>query len=148
MSVSSPLSETVSKLLQNNWGLSSPSVADILWTDTKPDTMTMPQWTKNYLIGVYNPQNPVSARALCRELWEITESLFIDIYVKVTSTPQAANRIREAIRQECYRISHTQQFQALGQKTIEITREPYKVESSELTRLVLQVAAVSWDVRQ
>jgi len=146
--MSTPLAETISKLLQDNWALSSPAVGDILWTDTKPDTIAMPQWTKNYLIGIYNPQNPVSARALCRELWEITENVFIDIYLKVTTTPEAADRIREAIRQECYRISHTQQFQAAGQKTIEITREPYKVESSEAARLVLQVAAVSWDIRQ
>ena len=137
----------ISQLLQNNWSLSSPAVSDILWTDTKVDTMQMAQWTKNYAISIYSPQNPVSTKPLCRELWEITENVHVDIYVKITSTPEAAGTIREAIRLECYRISHTKEFQVSGQKTVDIVREPFKVEGPEVVRLTLQIQAVSWDIR-
>lgn len=141
------LAAAVSQLLQTNWSLTTPAKGDILWTDTKPDLMQMPQWTKNVAIGVYNPQNPVSTRPQCRELWEITENVYVDIYVKVITTVDAAASTREAIRQEVYRISHTQEFQVPGQKNIDITREPHKIESPEMVRLCLQIAAVSWDVR-
>lgn len=141
------LAAALSQVLQNNWSLQNPAKTDILWTDTKPDTMQMPQWTKNYVVGVYNPSNPAVTKALCRELWEITENVCIDIYVRVTSTIDAAASIREAMRLECYRISHVSEFQVPGQKNIDVVREPHKIESPEVVRICLQIAAVSWDIR-
>ena len=141
------LAAVLSQVLQNSWSLQSPAKADILWTDTKPETMQMPQWTKNYVIGVYNPSNPAVTKPLCRELWEITENVYVDIYIKVTSTIDAAAAVREAMRLECYRISHVNEFQVSGQKTVDIVREPHKIESPEVVRLCLQIAAVSWDIR-
>jgi hypothetical protein len=141
------LAAALSQVLQNNWSLQSPAKTDILWTDTKPETMQMPQWTKNFVIGVYSPSNPAVTKALCRELWEITENVYVDIYVRVTSTVDAAVSIREAMRLECYRISHVNEFQVPGLKTVDIVREPHKIESPEVVRLCLQSAAVSWDIR-
>jgi hypothetical protein len=141
------LAAVLSQILQSNWTLSSPSESDILWTDTGPDAMQMPQWPKNYVIAVYSPPNPIVTRVLCRELWEITENVYVDIYVKVTTTPDDAAAVREALRFECYRIVHTQGSQVPGQKTVDIVREPHKIESSEMERLTLEIAAVSWDIR-
>jgi hypothetical protein len=148
MSVPSTVAAVISQLLQAQWTLTNPAATDILWTDTKSDLMQMPQWTKNYAVGVYSPPNPVSSKPLCRELWEITENVYVDIYVKVTGTVEAAAQIREAMRDECYRIVHTQEFQVPRQKTVGIVREPYKIEGPEAIRLCLQIAAVSWDIRQ
>lgn len=147
MSTPSNVVSTLSQLLQANWSLSSPVAGDILWTDNKPDTMQLPQWTKNYLIGVYNPSNPVSTKVLARELWEITENVYVDIYIKVTSTVDAATAIRESIREECYRIMHLNQLNVPGQKTADIVREVHKIESPEIVRLCLLIAAISWDIR-
>jgi hypothetical protein len=137
----------ISQLLQANWSLQNPAKTDILWADTKVDTMQMAQWTKNCVVAVYSPPNPVVSKPLCRELWEITENVYVDLYVKVTSTADAAAQVREAIRQECYRISHTQEFKVQGQKTVDIVREQHKIESPEAVRLALQFACVSWDIR-
>ena len=141
------LAAVLSQVLQSNWNIQNPAKTDILWTDTKPETMQMPQWTKNYVVGVYSPSNPAAAKVLCRELWEITENVYVDIYVRVTSTVDSAVAVREAMRLECYRISHVNEFQVSGQKTVDIVREPHKVESSEVVRICLQIAAVSWDIR-
>jgi hypothetical protein len=137
----------ISKLLQAQWSLSSPAATDIIWTDTKPDTMQLAQWTKNVEISVYNPANPNTTRMLTRELWEMTENVYVDIYVRVTGTVDVAAATREAIRQECYRIVHVNQTSIQGQKTVDIIREPHKLESPEIARLCLQLACVSWDIR-
>jgi len=141
------LAAALSQLFQNNWSLSSPAVGDILWTDTKPDLMQLLQWTKNYVVGLYNPPNPVVTKALCRELWQIFEHVYADVYVKVTSTVDAAAVIRETIRGEIYRIAHTQEFQVAGQKNVDIVREPHKIESPEMVRLAIELAGESWDIR-
>ena len=143
----SPLPAIISKLLQDNWCLQSPAVGDILWTDTKPDLMQMPQWTKNCVVGVYNPPNPVVTKPLCRELWQIIEHVYADIYVKVTTTVDAATVIRESIRHEIYRIAHTQEFQVPGQQNVDIVREPHKIESPEMVRLAIELAAETWDIQ-
>jgi hypothetical protein len=141
------LAAALSQLFQSNWSLGSPAVGDILWTDTKPDLMQLPQWTKNYVVGVYNPPNPVVTKPLCRELWQIFEHVYADVYVKVTSTVDAAAVIRETIRAEIYRIAHTQEFQVAGQKNVDIVREPHKIESPEMVRLAIELAGESWDIR-
>ena len=148
MSTPSNVVSVISQLLQANWSLGSPAKGDILWTDNKPDTMQLPQWTKNYLIAVYNPSNPVTSKVLARELWEITENVHVDIYIKVMGTVDAATVTREIMREECYRIMHVNQLSVPGQKTADITREVHKIESPEIVRLCLLVAAVSWDIRQ
>jgi hypothetical protein len=148
MSTPSNVISTISQVLQVCWSLSSPAKGDILWTDNKPDTMQLPQWTKNYVIAVYNPSNPVSTKMLTHELWEITENVHVDIYTRVTSTVDAAAAVRETIREECYRILHVNSLNVQGLKTVDIIREPHKIESPELVRLCILVAAVSWDIRQ
>jgi hypothetical protein len=135
----------ISGLLQSSWSLSNPAKASISWTDTKPETVDA-IGPNNYVVACYNSPGPVSAEPLSREVWQKTEQVTVDIIVKVTGTPEAANTIRDAMATEVYRIIHSGQFTITGVAAAYISKEAYKVESTELSRLALQVSCVSFDV--
>jgi hypothetical protein len=140
----------ISQLLQASWTLSSPSKTDITWTDTKPETVdgiNSALGINNYLIGCYNSTGPVSAEPLSREVWQKTEQVTVDIIVKVgTNTPEVTNSTRDAMAGEVYRIIHSGQFMISGISAAYISKETFKVESTELSRLALQVSCVSFNV--
>ena len=133
--------------LQANWQLSNPAASNILWKSTRVDSATFLQSSKSYAVGCYNPAGPTTVSVLSREAWQQIERVMVDVYVKVSSTPADATNIRETIKQEIYRIVHSQEFK-IGPADAYVERESNKVEGPDLVRITLQVVCVSFHVQQ
>ena len=139
-------SRIVMETLQANWSLSSPSQTDVYWADTKVEAMDWAKLGKNCVVACYSASGPVQAVPLSAEVWQKTEQVIVDIIVKVNGTIDQANDTRESMRVEVYRIIHSQQFTISGISAAYVSRESYKVESSELTRLAIQISCVIFDI--
>jgi len=134
----------IKTVLHDNWSLQSPSVDDILWADTRVDAATFLASVKNYAVCCYNPMSPTSVEPLSREVWQITERVMVDIYVKVVTTIGAAVDVRENMKAEVYRILHQKQLDVSGIQLVNVERETNKLEASDLVRLTLQVTCVTF----
>jgi hypothetical protein len=137
---------TISLLLQQNWSLSTPGKDDIYWADTRVETMDFAKVGKNYVVACYSPSSPVASVPLSREAFQKTEQVVVDLVVRAVTSINDACTVRESMRREVYRIIELFQFKIQGVANAYVSREAYKVESSELARLALQVSCVSFDV--
>jgi len=146
---SSDIPSIISALLQAQWSLSSPSASQILWAATRVDSALFLAGSQAYAIGAYNPASPTAVDVLSRELWQETERVHVDVYVKVASpaTPATATLTREAIKNEVYRILHLNQLTITGIKEAFIERELNKVEGTDLVRITLQIACVNFHIQ-
>jgi hypothetical protein len=145
--VSTPDNASVlSSALQANWQLSSPKVSDILWSTTRVDAATFLNSGKKYGVCCYNPPSPTQVTPLSREAWQQVERVLIDLCVKVTTSPADATVIRESMKQELYRIVHTQELKIPGILDVYVDRETGKNEGPDLVRITLQVACVNFHV--
>ena len=144
----SDIASTISALLQAQWSLSSPTVAQILWTMTRVDSALFLSGSQAYAIGTYNPSSPTTVDVLSRECWQETERVYIDIIIKVVaSTPLAATETRETMKNEVYRIMHLNQLTISGVSEAYIERELNKVEGTDLVRITLQAACLNFHVQ-
>jgi hypothetical protein len=132
--------------LQSNWSLSSPGQTDVYWVDAKVEMMDWAKLGKNIVVACYSASGPVQVVPLSREVFQKTEKVIVDVIVRVLTSVDDTLRMRESMRAEVYRIIETTQFAIEGVANAFVSREPYKVESSELTRLTVEVTCVSFDV--
>jgi hypothetical protein len=139
-------SRLVMQTLQNNWSLSSPGQTDVYWVDAKVEMMDWAKLGKNIVVACYSASGPVQAVPLSREAFQKTEKVIVDLIVKVSISVDDSLNVRESMRAEVYRIIETSQFTIQGVANAFVSREPYKVESGELTRLTVEVTCVSFDV--
>ena len=140
-------STLVMQTLQNNWSLSSPGQTDVYWVSAKVEMMDWAKLGKNIVVACYSGSGPVQAVPLSAEVWQKTEQVTVDIIVKVgTGTAEDANTIRDSMATEVYRIIHSSQFTISGISAVYVSRESFKVESAELSRLALQVSCVSFNI--
>jgi hypothetical protein len=132
--------------LQSNWSLGSPGQTDVYWVDAKVEMMDWAKLGKNIVVACYSASGPVQAVPLSREVFQKTEKVIVDLIVRVTTSVDDALNVRESMRAEVYRIIETSQFTIQSVANAFVSREPYKVESRELTRLTVEVTLVSFDV--
>jgi hypothetical protein len=139
-------SSIVMQTLQSNWSLSSPGQTDVYWADAKVEMMDWAKLGKNVVVACYSASGPVQAVPLSREVFQKTERVTVDLIVRVSTSVDDALSMRESLRREVYRIIETTQFTIQGIANAYVSRESYKVESGELTRLTAEVTCVSFDV--
>jgi hypothetical protein len=133
--------QQLSDSLQAAWALDSPAKEEIHWVYTRPETVDFAALNKSIVLACYNPADALKSEAMSREAWMLTESLHVDILVRVTSGYDDALSTRDAMRTEVYRIIH-------GLDPIySIVREPFKVESPEAVRLAILVHNLSFHLK-
>jgi len=136
---------TVSELLQENWGLSSPvAPANILWPTTRMDAVGITQGKGTLQIAVYNASPSKQVDALSRECYLVTEKLVIDIIVVNASQSAAdlatAESTLNALQAEVARIIHLQD------PNYAVTGEPIHSNATEVTRVMINVDAVYFSI--
>jgi nucleotide-binding universal stress UspA family protein len=135
----------VSQLLQKNWSLSSPlAVANILWPTTRIDAIGVTQGKGTVQIAVYNASPSKQVDALSRECYLVTEKLVVDVIVVNASQSNqdlaAAEATLESLQAEVYRVIHLQD------PNFVVSGEPIHSNAPEITRLMVNVDAVSFQI--
>ena len=136
---------TISELLQENWGLSSPvAAANILWPTTRMDAVGVTQGKGTLQVAVYNASPSKQVDALSRECYLVTEKLVADIIVVNTSQNAAdlaaAESTLEALQAEVNRIIHLQD------PNYAVTGEPIHSNATEVSRVMINVDAVYFGI--
>ncbi len=143
-SPSLPFTEVLSDLLQAQWtsvgtGL---QVTDVFWTHTVYQAVDqLGGVTQKAIISVYNPPAPAENKVQSREFALIDEVVIVDILMKTANYPdlETALQTREAIIQWLVQMVLAQQFNAIGQRLIQLQKELVKAESPNLLRCAWQV---------
>jgi hypothetical protein len=143
MSVNEAL--TVSELLQENWGLSSPvAAANILWPTTRMDAIGITQGKGPLQVAVYNASPSKQVDVLSHECYFVTEKLMVDIIVVNASQSTAdlatAESTLEALQAEVIRIIHLQDPNYV------VSGEPIHSNATEVTRVMINVDAVYFSI--
>ena len=136
---------TVSELLQENWGLSSPvAAANILWPTTRMDAIGITQGKGALQVAVYNASPSKQVDVLSRECYLVTEKLVVDIIVVNSSQSTVdlatAESTLESLQAEVTRIIHLQDPNYV------VTGEPIHSNATEVTRVMINVDAVYFSI--
>jgi hypothetical protein len=149
--MSLPLTEVLSNLLQAQWNNAATGlqVTDVFWSHTVYQAVDqLGAITQRVIISVYNPPAPAENKVQSREFAVLDEVVIVDILMKLANYPdlETALQTREAIIQWLVQTVLAQQFNASGQKLIQLQKMLVKAESPSLLRCAWQVKGTSFIV--